>query len=63
MGPSGFKLKSKGKFIRSVSIQLSLENSPPKKWVFYSLRRFLVLKDMINFESAGIVVRVIGFTG
>jgi hypothetical protein len=48
MGPSGFKLKSKDKFIKSESIQLSLENSPPKKWVFYSLKRLLVLKDMIN---------------
>jgi hypothetical protein len=63
MGPSGFKLKSKDKFIKSESIQLSLENSPPKKWVFYSLKKAFGFKGYDKFESAGIVVRVIGFTG
>ena len=59
MGPSGFKLKSKDKFIKYGSIQLSPRNSPPKKWVFYSLKKKAFgFKGYDKFESAGIVVRV-----
>ena len=49
MGPSRFGLKSKDKFIKSESIQLSLENSPPKKWVFYSLKKAFGFKGYDKF--------------